>query len=115
MKENSQGLVVVIDDDPQMRSLLVDHLELNNYTVKAFDDGLPAMQFLLGNEPEASQVDLVLTDIRMPEVDGISVLRQLKPQRPDLPIIIMTAHASIESAIEGLRKGAFDYIIKPFK
>src|SRR5690606_34713127 len=51
----------------------------------------------------------------MPEVDGISVLRQLKPQRPDLPIIIMTAHASIESAIEGLRKGAFDYIIKPFK
>lgn len=115
MSENSQGFVVVIDDDPQMRSLLVDHLELNNYQVKSFDDGLGAMKFLLGNELEASQVELVLTDIRMPEVDGLSVLRQLKPQRPDLPVIIMTAHASVESAVEGLRKGAFDYIIKPFK
>jgi DNA-binding NtrC family response regulator len=115
MNENSQGLVVVIDDDPQMRSLLIDHLEINNYTVKAFDDGLHAMKFLLGNDPEVSQVDLVLTDIRMPEVDGISVLRQLKPQRPDIPVIIMTAHASVETAVEGLRKGAFDYIMKPFK
>lgn len=115
MQKNSQGLVVVIDDDPQMRSLLVDHLELNNYEVKSFDDGLGGMQFLLSNTPESSQVDLVLTDIRMPEVDGLSVLRQLKPQRPHLPIIIMTAHASVETAIESLRKGAFDYLIKPFK
>jgi DNA-binding NtrC family response regulator len=115
MSQNSQGFVVVIDDDPQMRSLLVDHLEMNNYQVKSFDDGLGAMQFLLGNDLAASQVELVLTDIRMPEVDGLSVLRQLKPQRPDLPIIIMTAHASVETAIEGLRKGAFDYIVKPFK
>ena len=115
MEKNSQGFVVVIDDDPQMRSLLIDHLQLNNYTVKSFDDGLGAMKFLLSNDTEASQVELVLTDIRMPEVDGLSVLRQLKPQRPDLPIIIMTAHASVETAVEGLRKGAFDYIVKPFK
>lgn len=115
MSQNSQGLVVVIDDDPQMRSLLVDHLEMNNYKVKDFDDGLHAMKFLLSNDVEVSQVDLVLTDIRMPEVDGLSVLRQLKPQRPDLPVIIMTAHASVETAVEGLRKGAFDYIVKPFK
>ncbi len=115
MEQNSQGFVVVIDDDPQMRSLLIDHLELNHYTIKSFDDGLGAMKFLLSNDPQASQVELVLTDIRMPEVDGLTVLRQLKPQRPDLPIIIMTAHASVETAVEGLRKGAFDYIIKPFK
>lgn len=115
MEQNSQGFVVVIDDDPQMRSLLIDHLELNNYTIKSFDDGLGAMKFLLSNDTEASQVELVLTDIRMPEVDGLTVLRQLKPQRPDLPIIIMTAHASVETAVEGLRKGAFDYIVKPFK
>lgn len=115
MEQNSQGFVIIIDDDPQMRSLLIDHLELNNYTVKSFDDGLHAMKFLLGHDVEALQVDLVITDLRMPEVDGLSVLRQLRPQKPDLPIIIMTAHASVESAIEGLRKGAFDYIIKPFK
>ncbi len=111
----SQGFVVVIDDDPQMRSLLVDHLELSKYHVKAFTDGLEAMQFLMGHSVESQQVELVLTDLRMPEMDGLSVLRQLKPLRPLLPIVIMTAHASIESAVEGLRKGAFDYITKPFK
>lgn len=115
MEKTSQGFVVVIDDDPQMRSLLVDHLELSNYHIKPFSDGLQAMQFLKSSDPEASQVELVLTDLRMPEMDGISVLRQLKPLRPHLPVIIMTAHASVESAIEGLRKGAFDYILKPFK
>ncbi len=115
MKKTSQGFVVVIDDDPQMRSLLVDHLELSNYHVRGFSDGLEAMQFLLGSSPEAQQVELILTDLRMPEMDGLSVLRQLKPARPDLPIIIMTAHASVETAVEGLRKGAFDYFTKPFK
>ncbi len=115
MKKMSQGFVVVIDDDPQMRSLLVDHLELTEYHVKPFADGLEAMQFLMGNSPEAQQVELVLTDLRMPEMDGLSVLHQLKPLRPLLPVIIMTAHASIETAVEGLRKGAFDYITKPFK
>lgn len=115
MDKNSQGFIVVIDDDPQMRSLLVDHLEISQFHVKAFADGLDAMKFLLSHNPEANQVELVLTDLRMPEVDGLSVLRQLKPQRPHLPVIIMTAHASVETAVEGLRKGAFDYIIKPFK
>jgi DNA-binding NtrC family response regulator len=115
MKATQQGFVVVIDDDPQVRSLLVDHLESENYHVKAFGDGLEAMQFLLGSSAEVEQVELVLTDLRMPEVDGITVLRQLRPQRPTLPIVIMTAFATVESAIEGLRKGAFDYILKPFK
>jgi DNA-binding NtrC family response regulator len=98
-----------------MRSLLVDHLELENYHVKSFDDGLSAMKFLLGHEVEAAQVELVVTDIRMPEMDGMSVLKNIKLKRPDLPVIIMTAHASVETAVEGLRKGAFDYIVKPFK
>ena len=115
MEKNSQGFVVVIDDDPQMRSLLVDHLQLSDYFVKPFSDGLEAMQFLMGSSSEAGQVELVLTDLRMPEMDGLSVLRQLRPSRPTLPVIIMTAHASVESAIEGLRKGAFDYLTKPFK
>lgn len=115
MKENKIGLVVVIDDDPQMRSLLVDHLELSQYEVKSFGDGLEAMNFLLSKDPLVSQVDLVITDLRMPEVDGLSVLQQSKSHLPQIPIIIMTAHASVESAIQGLRKGAFDYLIKPFK
>lgn len=115
MKKTSQGFIVVIDDDPQMRSLIVDHLELSEYHVRAFEDGLEAMQFLMGSSAESLQVELVLTDLRMPEMDGLTVLKQLKPQRPDLPVIIMTAHATVETAVEGLRKGAFDYFTKPFK
>jgi len=115
MEKTSQGFVVVIDDDPQMKSLLVDHLTFENYHVKSFSDGLEAMSFLLGSSSEASQVELVLSDLRMPEMDGIEVLKQLKHSRPTLPVIIITAHATVETAIEGLRKGAFDYILKPFK
>ena len=63
MEKTSQGFVVVIDDDPQMRSLLIDHLELSNYNVKSFGDSLEAMQFLMGSSIEAQQVELVLTDL----------------------------------------------------
>jgi two-component system response regulator HydG len=114
MDKNSQGFVIIIDDDPEMRSLLIDHLTISNYHVKAFSDGLEAMRFFK-NDTLASQVELILSDIRMPEMDGISVLREVKHINQDVPVILMTAHASIESAVEGLRKGAFDYIVKPFK
>lgn len=115
MQKGSRGFVVVIDDDPEMRSMLVDQLEIDNYTVWKFSDGREALAFLNGNKAEADQVELVLTDLRMPEVDGLSLLRNYKPKHPDVPVILMTAYASVESAVEGLRKGAFDYLTKPFK
>ncbi len=113
--KNTKGFIAIIDDDPEVRSMLVDHLQLEGYQVQPFEDGQKAMKFLLSHSNEAQAIELVLTDLRMPEVDGLSVLRQYHPFNPNVPIIIMTAHASVESAIEGLRKGAFDYIIKPFK
>lgn len=115
MDKNSQGFVVVVDDDPQMRSMLVDHLRLENYHVKEFSDGAEALAFLNGGSSDANQVELVLTDLRMPDVDGLSLLRNFKPQHPDIPVILMTAFATVDTAVEGLRKGAFDYVIKPFK
>jgi len=115
MEKGSRGYVVVIDDDPEMRSMLVDQLELDGYTVWKFADGREALAFLNGNKPEAEQVELVVTDLRMPDVDGLSLLRNFKPKHPDVPVILMTAYASVESAVEGLRKGAFDYLTKPFK
>ena len=115
MDKNSQGFVVVVDDDPQMRSLLVDHLQMENYHVREFADGAEAMAFLRGDNAEAQLVELVITDLRMPDVDGLSLLRNFKPAHPDTPVILMTAYATVETAIEGLRKGAFDYITKPFK
>jgi DNA-binding NtrC family response regulator len=115
MDKNSQGFVVVTDDDPQMRSLLVDHLQMENYHVKEFTDGAEALKFLNGGSTESELVELVITDLRMPDVDGLSLLRNYKPQHPDVPVILMTAFATVETAVEGLRKGAFDYITKPFK
>lgn len=115
MQKNYRGFVVVIDDDPEMRSMLVDHLELEDYSVFKFGDGREALAFLNGDTPEAAQVELVITDLRMPDVDGLSLLRNYRPKHPDVPVILMTAYASVESAVEGLRKGAFDYLTKPFK
>lgn len=115
MDKNAKGFIVVIDDDPEMRALLVDHLHMEGYYVRPFADGKEAMVFLMGQSLEAQQVELVITDLRMPEVDGMTVLRQYRPTHPQVPVIIMTAHASLESAVEGLRRGAFDYMIKPFK
>ncbi len=115
MDKNSRGFLVIIDDDPEIRSMLQDHFVQEGFFVKAFEDGKLAMEFLCGSSPEAQLVDLVITDIRMPEIDGITVLRNYKAHHPMTPVIMITAHASVESAIEGLRKGAFDYITKPFK
>lgn len=115
MTEGHRGNVVVIDDDPEMRSMCVDQLKMEGYQVREFADGREALAFLNGGKPEADQVELILTDLRMPEVDGLSLLRNFKPKHPDVPVILMTAYASIESAVEGLRKGAFDYLTKPFK
>lgn len=113
--KNSRGFVVVIDDEPEMRSLLVDHLHMEHYHVMEFPDGGAALAFLNSDKPEAQQVELVISDLRMPDVDGLSLLRNFKPKHPDVPVILMTAYASVESAVEGLRKGAFDYVTKPFK
>lgn len=115
MTEGHRGSLVVIDDDPEMRSMCVDQLEMDGYHVRHFADGREALAFLNGPLPEAQQVELVLTDLRMPEVDGLSLLRNFKPKHPSIPVILMTAYASVESAVEGLRKGAFDYLTKPFK
>jgi len=115
MTEGHRGKVVVIDDDPEMRSMCVDQLKMDGYSVYEFSDGREALAFLNSGKTEADQVELILTDLRMPDVDGLSLLRNFRPKHPDVPVILMTAYASVESAVEGLRKGAFDYLTKPFK
>ena len=115
MEKGNRGNIVVIDDDPEMRSMLVDQLEMEGYKVSKYSDGREALAFLNGSKPDSELVELVITDLRMPDVDGLSLLRNFKPKHPDVPVIIMTAFATVESAVEGLRKGAFDYLTKPFK
>lgn len=114
------GRIVVVDDDREMRSLLEDFLRAEGYEVRVFQAATAALDALgpggeLGPETEAGDVDAVISDIKMPEVDGLEFTACLQKIRPELPIILMTAFGSIETAIEAMRRGAFHYVIKPFK
>ncbi len=102
--------VLVADDDPVARDLLAEVLAKEGYHVLAAGNGSEALE--LARE---SPIDLALIDLRMPELDGLAVLRTLQGFRPDVPVIILTAFATIETAMEAIRAGAYDYLSKPFQ
>lgn len=105
----------MVDDDTEMRSLVSDHLKRQGYQVKDFANGIEALKYLSSNGLDALGTELVISDLRMPEIDGLDLLQHVKRLPHQIPVIIMTAFASIDTAIEGLRRGVFDYITKPFK
>jgi DNA-binding NtrC family response regulator len=111
----SLGSIVVIDDDTEMRSMVYDHLKRQGYQVKSFGSSPEAVKYLSSQDLEALGTELILTDLRMPELDGLDVLQQMRRLQTQIPVIIMTAFATVDTAVEGLRRGAFDYITKPFK
>ena len=115
MPKGHSGQIVVVDDDAEMRSMVTDFLRRQSYKVMEFANGLEATKFLSSGSIEALQTELVISDLRMPDMSGIDLLAQVRRFKNSCPVIIMTAHASVETAIQGLRKGAFDYVTKPFK
>jgi len=100
----------VVDDDAVARELLADALKKEGYDVEAFANGADAI-----TRGKQGKIDLVLTDIRMGTVDGLTVLREFKHFSPDTSIVLLTAFGSLEGAIEGIKQGAFDYLAKPFR
>jgi DNA-binding NtrC family response regulator len=102
--------ILVADDDPVARDLLAEVLAKEGYQVLAAGDGTEALELARG-----APIDLALIDLRMPELDGLAVLRGLQGVRPDVPVIILTAFATIETAMEAIRAGAYDYLSKPFQ
>ncbi len=115
MISESTGSIVVVDDDPEVRSMVTDHLRRQGYQVRDFDSGLSAAKYLSSGELDALGTELVITDLRMPDLDGLDLLQQIRRLPNHFPVIIMTAFATVDTAIEGLRRGAFDYITKPFR
>ncbi len=101
--------ILVVDDEEQMRDLLAKVLERNGYQVTVMSNGGSALAFL-----EDEPVDLVLTDVRMPGIDGMEALRSIKELRPETVVIIMTGFGSIDQAVQAVKDGAYDYINKPF-
>ena len=101
--------VLIVDDEPGMRSLLTRVMEKEGYRSLAVADGAQALESIQGGE-----WDLVIADIDMPVMDGIELLKRVRDTAPRLPVIMITAYATVESAVEAMKFGAYDYITKPF-
>src|SRR5947208_11815152 len=104
------GTVLVVDEEEIMREILETLLTREGYDVRVASSGAEGVDIA-----RAPPVDAALVDIMMPGLDGIATLDELKRIDEDLAVIIITAYASVESAISAMKSGAFDYITKPFK
>jgi DNA-binding response OmpR family regulator len=100
--------ILIVDDEPIERQTLSDILRLEDYHVDAVSNGEAALDFLRLNT-----VDLMILDLRMPGMSGIEVIKVVNRTEPDVEIIMLTAHGSLESAIEALRNRVHDYLLKP--
>src|SRR5262249_34354894 len=101
--------IIVVDDDAAMRNLLEDFLRGENYEVQSY--GLATLALEALGSARASEPDLILTDLRMPGMDGMAFLKSVKAMLPDVPVILATAFGSIDSAIQAIRQGAYDYTV----
>ena len=102
--------ILVVEDDPGMRSLMVTVLSEEGYRVQAACDGVEGLSKLKAEEP-----DLVLTDLRLPGLSGIELMREGRKLRPETRWVVVTAYGSIAGAVEAMREGASDYLAKPFQ
>ncbi len=101
--------ILIADDEVNLRRVLALQLQGDGYEVHAVGDGQAAIDTL-----KEHHIDCVITDLRMPHVDGLALLRHCGESYTDLPVILITAHGTVDTAVEALRHGAFDYITKPF-
>jgi two-component system response regulator HydG len=105
-----EARVLIVDDDAAMASTIADGLADRGYDVATASDGAQASSLV-----RERSFDVLVTDLRMPEVDGIALLDLSRKVAPDRPVIVMTAFGAVDTAVESLRKGAYHYLLKPFK
>jgi two-component system response regulator AtoC len=101
--------VLIVDDEPNLRKILSAQLTRDGYDVMTAEDGEQGLAVL-----REHHIDLVITDLKMPKVDGMTLLKKALEEEPELPIVLITAHGSIDTAVEALKSGAFDFVTKPF-
>ncbi|MDP1708490.1 MAG: sigma-54 dependent transcriptional regulator [Gammaproteobacteria bacterium] len=110
----SSSTVLVVEDDASLREALCDTLQQAGYGVATAADGRAALE-LLGDSQRGPAIGMVVSDVQMNRMDGHTLLKQLRQQRPDLPVLLMTAYGTIKHAVEAMRDGAVDYLVKPFE
>jgi DNA-binding NtrC family response regulator len=111
MNQDAHPKIMVVEDDPSALDSLAEVLERDGYHVVRARGGREALEII---SSEAA-LDLVITDLRMPEVDGMKILEAIRGEEKEVPVVVMTAFASMETAVAAIRKGAYDYLSKPFK
>src|SRR5262245_1254209 len=102
--EPTNGKILVVEDDPDIRSILQRFLARRGYAVKAAENGAEALE-LLAHEP----VDLILSDVRMPRMDGLELLGAVRQRDPEVQLVLMTAYSTVRDAVEAIQAGAADY------
>ena len=102
--------VLIVDDEPRILLLLQSLLKSNGYEVETANEGAAAIAAV-----NRGGIDITVTDLRMAPMDGMQLFHELKKLRPAMPVILLTAYASVETAIEAMKEGMFDYLTKPFK
>lgn len=102
--------ILIADDEVNLRRVLAAQLVRDGYEVHAVNNGEEAIAALAEHH-----IDVVVTDLRMPKVDGMMLLKHITTHHPDVPVIMITAHGTVDTAVEALKVGAFDYVTKPFE
>lgn len=110
MNQSGMPVVLTIDDDQFVRESLANFLEDFGYTVLQAGDGLQGLELLAAHHP-----DLILVDLRMPRMDGLQVLAKVQEVAPEIPIMVVSGAGDIRDVVEALRRGAWDYLVKPIQ
>ena len=102
--------VLVVDDEKVIREILADFLSMEGFSVRTAEDGVAALA-----ELSKGSFDLVLSDLKMPNMGGLELLEAIRQHSPNVVVVIMTGFGTVETAIDAMKRGAYDYILKPFK
>jgi DNA-binding NtrC family response regulator len=103
------GQVMIVDDEENIREVLSNYLESMNYSVATAEDGQDALEKF-----KKGDFDLIISDLLMPNIDGLELLKRIRNIDKDVIFLMITGYPSIETAVDAIKKGAYDYITKPF-
>ncbi len=110
MRNDENFRILVVDDNKELREILGEFLKGEGHDVEGAADGREALE-----KHSENPFDLIVTDLNMPEVSGMELIRTVRKENPDTEFVIITGYASMDTAVEAVRIGAFDYIVKPFR
>jgi two-component system, OmpR family, response regulator len=100
--------VLIVDDEDDFRDTIVKRLKARKLAAEGVASGILALETLKNKD-----FDIIVLDVKMPEMDGIETLRHIKKMKPEIEVIMLTGHASVEFGLKGMQLGAFDYVMKP--